>query len=80
MVLNTIVPIFDQRRFEELILLRRDAVGEVDVVNVTVPVAIDGQKVTIVVNGESKEVTVSGGKASAEFSGLANGTYEVVVS
>ena len=56
-------------------------VDENATVVVTVPEALNGQNVTITVNGKSEVVKVNAsGKANATFVGLANGTYEVIVS
>ena len=55
-------------------------VGETATVNAVVPAAINGQKVTISVNGEDRVVTVKDGKASARFTDLTAGEYEITVS
>ena len=56
-------------------------VDEDAIVVVSVPEALNGHDVTIIVNGKSEVVKVNAsGKASATFAGLANGTYEIVVS
>ena len=55
-------------------------VGEDANVVVSVPEAINGQNITITVNGKSETVPVKDGKASAEFSDLPAGEHEITVS
>ena len=55
-------------------------VGETATVRAVVPAAINGQKVTISVNGKDQKVTVKNGKASAKFADLTAGQYEITVS
>ena len=54
-------------------------VGDVAVVNVSVitPSSINGQNISITVNGKTQTVTVKDAKASAEFADLPVGEYEV---
>jgi predicted outer membrane repeat protein len=50
-------------------------VGDVATVVVTVPEALNGQNITITVNGTSKNVTVKNGEAKANFTGFSSGEY-----
>ena len=54
-------------------------VGETATVNVNVTEAINDQNITITVNGKKQTVTVKDGKASADFTDLAVGKYDIIV-
>ena len=54
-------------------------VDDTAVVIANVPVALNGQNLTITVNGTSMNATVKNGNATASFTGLAYGEYEITV-
>ena len=54
-------------------------VGENATVNVNISDAVNGQNITITVNGKKQSVTVVDGKASANFTDLKVGEFEILV-
>ena len=54
--------------------------GDDAIVIADVPEAINGQNVTVTVNRTSKNATVIGGRATANFTGLSAGEYDITVN